>query len=88
MLRNKLTAIAVAVSIGLAPVAASAQRIGGPGTGFGGSGATGVHILGGCVISIMIAAVDKGNKYKKELTTDEALTCGLLYWFKEANKKR
>ncbi len=46
------------------------------------------HGLIGCVLSIMLAAADKGNKYKKELTTDEALTCGLLYWFKEVSKKR
>ncbi len=89
MLKNKLTAIAVAVSIGLAPVAASAQRVGPGPVPFGGSGAAGgVYGLAGCVLSLMIAAIDKGNKYKKELTTDEALTCGLLYWIKEANKKR
>jgi hypothetical protein len=35
----------------------------------------------------MIAATDKGNRYKKELTTDEAITCGLLYWLKEANRR-
>jgi hypothetical protein len=88
MLKNKLTAIAVAVSIGLAPVAASAQRAPVP-VPVGGSGAAGgVYGLVGCVLAIMIAATDKGNKYKKELTTDEALTCGLLYWIKEANKKR
>ncbi len=90
MLKNKLTAIAVAVSIGLAPIVASAQPapapvpvpVSGPaGVGY-------VYGLVGCVVSIMIAATDKGRKYKKELTTDEALTCGLLYWAKEANKKR
>jgi hypothetical protein len=87
MLKNKLTAIAVAVSIGLAPVAASAQRAPVP-VPAGSVGAGHVYGLVGCVISIMIAATDKGNKYKKELTTDEALTCGLLYWVREANKRR
>ncbi|MBX3514565.1 MAG: hypothetical protein KF826_12015 [Xanthobacteraceae bacterium] len=88
MLKNKLTAIAVAVSIGLAPVAASAQRAPVPVPVGGSAGAGHVYGLVGCVLSIMIAATDKGRKYKKELTTDEALTCGLLYWVKEANKKR
>lgn len=88
MLKNKLTAIAVAVSIGLAPIAASAQvRVPVP-VPVGGSGAGHVYGLVGCVLSLMIAATDKGRKYKKELTTDEALTCGLLYWIKEANKRR
>jgi hypothetical protein len=86
MLKNKLTAIAVAVSIGLAPIAASAQRAPGPVPGT--SSGAGAYGLVGCVIAIMIAAVDKGNKYKKELTTDEALTCGLLYWVKETNRRR
>lgn len=86
MTKLKVVAIALAAAIALAPATASAQRARGFGSGIGGSGGVGVQILGGCVISIMIAAVDKGNKYKKELTTDEAATCGLLYWLREANK--
>lgn len=88
MLKNKLAAIAVAVAIGLAPVAASAQRAPVPVPVGGSAGAGHVYGLVGCVLSIMIAATDKGNKYKKELTTEEALTCGLLYWINEASKRR
>ena len=88
MKKSKLTALALALALGFAPLGASAQRGPGPTPGFGGSGAAGVHVIGGCVISIMIAATDKGNKYKKELTTEEALTCGLLYWINEATKNR
>lgn len=87
MKTSKLTAAVMAVAIGLAPVAASAQRIPVP-VPAGSSSAGAAHGLIGCVLSIMLAAADKGNKYKKELTTDEALTCGLLYWFKEVSKKR
>jgi hypothetical protein len=87
MSKSKLLAVAVAASIGLAPVAASAQRL--PPVPVGGSSAAG-HVYGlvGCVASIMLAAVDKGNKYKKELTTDEAITCGLAYWFHETTRRR
>jgi hypothetical protein len=91
MLKTKLVAVAVAAAVAFAPVSATAQFRGAPGGGglFGGSSsANGVFALVGCIASIMIAATDKGNKYKKELTTEEALTCGLLYWLKEANRKR
>ncbi len=89
MLKTKLTAAAVAAAIALAPLGVTAQQAPlVPVPAAGGSSAAGVYGLAGCVLSIMIAAVDKGNKYKKELTTDEAITCGLLYWVREANKKR
>jgi len=88
MLKNKLIALAVVGAVAFAPVSATAQFRAPGGGVFGGSSTTnGAFALSGCVISIMIAAVDKGNKYKKELTTDEAATCGLLYWLREANKK-
>lgn len=88
MKTSKLTAAVLAVAIGLAPVAASAQRIPVPVPVGSSSSAGAAYGLIGCVLSIMLAATDKGNKYKKELTTDEALTCGLLYWFKEVSKNR
>jgi hypothetical protein len=86
MLKNKITAVVVAAAIGLAPIAASAQ--GAPPPPAVGTNSAGAFGLAGCVVAIMIAAIDKGNKYKKELTTDEALTCGVLYWVKEANRRR
>jgi hypothetical protein len=88
MFRNKLTAAVLAAAIGFAPVAASAQGAPVPATVVGTSTSGSAAFVGGCVISIMIAAVDKGKRYKKELTTDEAITCGLAYWLKEATKKR
>ena len=89
MLKSKIVPVAIAAAIAFAPLSATAQfRAPGGGVFGGSSTGNGALILGGCVISIMIAAVDKGNKYKKELTTDEAITCGLLYWVREANKKR
>lgn len=88
MLKSKFTAVALALALGFAPIGASAQRPGPVPIPVGGSGAGHVYGLVGCVLSIMLAATDKGNKYKKELTTDEALTCGLLYWLKEANRSR
>ena len=87
MKKSKLTAVALALALGFAPMGANAQRVPVP-VPVGGSGAGHVYGLVGCVLSLMIAATDKGNKYKKELTTDEALTCGLLYWFKETNRNR
>lgn len=89
MFKKKLTAAVVAASIAFASTAAHAIIVVPPKpvpvTGGASSGAFG---LVGCVLSIMLAAADKGNKYKKELTTEEAATCGLLYWINEANKRR
>lgn len=88
MNKSKLAAVAVAAAIAFSPISASAQRVPVPVPVAGGSsGAGAVYALGGCVIAIMIAAVDKGRKYKKELTNEEALTCGLLYWIREANRR-
>jgi hypothetical protein len=87
MLKSKITTVALAIALGFAPMGANAQRVPVP-VPVGGSSAGHVYGIAGCVISLMIAATDKGNKYKKELTTDEALTCGLLYWVKEANRNR
>ncbi|MBY0532987.1 MAG: hypothetical protein K2P86_13545 [Xanthobacteraceae bacterium] len=87
MFKIKFVAVAVAAAVAFAPVSAVAQRVPGGGVFGGSSSASGVIGLAGCVLSIMIAATDKGNRYKKELTTDEAITCGLLYWLKEANRR-
>ncbi|MBK8007097.1 MAG: hypothetical protein IPK23_00515 [Rhizobiales bacterium] len=87
MLKSKLTAATLALALGFAPIGASAQRVPVPIPVGSSSGAGHVYGLAGCVLSIMIAATDKGNRYKKELTTEEALTCGLLYWLKEANRR-
>lgn len=91
MNKSKLIGAFVAATLALSSTA-NAAFIRLPGGGYvttgASAGASGVYALGGCVLAIMIAAVDKGNKYKKELTTDEAATCGLLYWIREANKRR
>lgn len=86
-MKSKLTAVALSLALGFAPLGANAQRVPVP-VPTGASGAGHVYGIASCVISLMIAATDKGNRYKKELTTDEALTCGLLYWIKESNRNR
>jgi len=40
-----------------------------------------VWALGGCVISIMISAADASVRQNRELTVQEAWSCGVLYWF-------
>lgn len=85
MARSKLLAFALATALAFAPAQSNAGIIVPPVVVQGSSG-TGIYGLVGCVLSLMLAATDKGNKYKQELTTEEALTCGLLYWIKEASK--
>lgn len=88
MFKKKLTAAVVAASIAFAATSAHAIIVVPPKPVPVGGASSGAFGLVGCVLSIMLAAADKGNKYKKELTTEEAATCGLLYWVNEANKRR
>ncbi len=88
MARSRLLAFALATALAFAPAQSNAGIIVVPPVVAQGSSGTGVFGLVGCVVSLMIAATDKGNKYKQELTTDEALTCGLLYWIREASRNR
>jgi hypothetical protein len=53
-----------------------------------GSGATGwVWGIFGCAGGIITAAMVKNWKRHKELTTQEAWTCGFLYWLNEGSGK-
>jgi hypothetical protein len=79
MLRSKIAAVTVAAAIAFSPFSANAQRVPVPVPAGSGSSA-GVYFMGGCVVSIMIAAVVAGQERNRELTTWEALTCGLLYY--------
>jgi hypothetical protein len=89
MARSKLLAFALATALALAPAQSNAGIIIiPPVVANGGASSAGAFSLAGCVLSLMIAAIDKGNKYKQELTTEEALTCGLLYWIREASRNR
>jgi len=88
MFKTKLLTAAVAASIAFAPVAEAAfipppvmvTPHAGP--------AAGAYALPICVISIILAAADKGQRWHRELTTEEAITCGLLYWVNAGNRPR
>lgn len=88
MTKMKLAAVVVAASLAFSSIA-NAAFVAPPAVATsGGASTAGAFGLVGCVASIMLAAVDKSNKYKKQLTTEEAASCGLLYWINEANKRR
>jgi hypothetical protein len=76
--------VAGTVAIGAAPAnaAAVACRIachtGGASTGY-------AYWVLACPAGIITAAMAKNWKHHKELTAPEAWTCGLQYWWNEAN---
>lgn len=87
MFKSKIAAVALATAIAFSPFSANAQRVPVPATG-GTSSAGGVYALAGCVISIMITAAIAGQEQKRELTTWEALTCGLLYYLDNSKRSK
>lgn len=87
MLKTKVMAAVVASSLCFASVA-NAAVINLPPVVPHAGGHSGAYALPICVISIMLAAADKGQRWHRELTTEEAATCGLLYWVNAGNRPR
>ncbi len=79
MFRSKIAAVAVAAAIALTPFSANAQRAG-PIVVVGGGSTAGISFFAGCAVSIIVTAMIAGHERNRELTTWEALTCGLLYY--------
>jgi hypothetical protein len=78
MIRSKLAVVAVAVTLAFSSINANAAIVATPAAA--GSAGVGTFGLVGCVAGIMLAAVNKGNMGKGQLTGQEAASCGLLYW--------
>jgi len=83
MKRSKFAAVALAIAIALSPVASFAGPAA-PVPGHTFSGATPWWMFV-CPSGIVTAAVVKSARRHKELTAQEAWTCGFLYWWNEAS---
>jgi hypothetical protein len=79
MRKSKLVAAALAVALAFSSVTSSvaAQVVTPPAPASSPGVVWGVF---GCATSIILAALVAGQRNKRELTTPEALTCGLLFW--------
>jgi hypothetical protein len=84
MKKSKLAAITLAAVVALSPIELFAQA------------APSGHVMGGistpwwifvCPGGIVTAAMAKNWKRHKELSSPEAWTCGLLYWWNEGTGK-
>ena len=88
MKKSQFTAVALAAAIALSPVASSASLqllvVSTPGQTFGGATPWWMFV---CPTGIVTAAVVKNAKRHKELNTQEAWTCGFLYWWNEGAGK-
>jgi len=81
MKKSKFAAVALAAGIALSPVASFAQEVAPvPGHVFRG---TTPWLMFVCPSGIVAAAVVKNARRNKQLTTQEAWTCGFLYWWNE-----
>lgn len=78
MFRSKLAAVVISTTLAFSSINANAAIVVTPAAA--GSPGVGTFGLVGCVASIMLAAVNKGNMGKGQLTGQEAASCGLLYW--------
>lgn len=84
MKKVKFLTLGLAAVIAFSPIGVIAQEVGvspAPGKVFS-HGATGwVWGIFGCSTGIIVAAVVANWRNKRQLTWNEAATCGLLYWF-------
>ncbi|MBX3519336.1 MAG: hypothetical protein KF835_04880 [Xanthobacteraceae bacterium] len=87
MAASKLVTLALAAAMTFSPVAARAGIVIVPPVVQPSSG-TAAFGLAGCVGSIILAAIDASRRFNRELTAEEAATCGLLYWINLANMQR
>ena len=82
---TKITAVALAAALAFSPTLASAQ-VAVPVVSSAHHSATPWWLFI-CPVSLVTAASVKNWKRNKQLTNEEAWTCGLLYWYNEATGK-
>lgn len=85
MRSSRLVAIAASVSLALSTVTANAGFPPPPPSTHGGFNATPFWIIFGCAGSVVLAALAKNASQHQPLTQQEAMTCGLAYWFNPQN---
>jgi hypothetical protein len=86
MKASRLVSLAASALLAFSTATASAgtARIP-PHTSSGHGTATAVWVIFGCAGSIIFAAWVKNIRQHRELTQQEAMTCGILYWFTPQN---
>jgi hypothetical protein len=84
MKSSRFIAMAASALLAVSTVTADAGRPAPPPT-HGHFNPTAVWIIFGCASSIIFTAYVKHLKQHRELTQQEAMTCGLAYWFNAQN---
>ncbi len=87
MARSKLLALTLATAIMFTPAPVRAGIVMPLVIPQGGSSSAVAFGLGGCFAGILLAVIDAGRRFNRELTAEEAATCGLLYWINVANRR-
>jgi hypothetical protein len=90
MKKSKLLPLGLAAVIAFSPVGVGAQEIGGPpaaGKVFAQGGGW-MWAIFGCSSGIVFAAIVANWRNNRQLTWNEAATCGLLYWFSMQNQRK
>jgi hypothetical protein len=82
---SRRIAVTAAALLALSTITAGAGPLAPPAHHHGHTNATAVWIIFGCAGSIIFAAWAKNVRLHRELTQQEAMTCGLGYWFNAQN---
>jgi hypothetical protein len=87
MKKSKILVAALAASLAFSSPIAYAGTVSPPGFTFG-TGSTGwVWAIFGCSSGIILAAMVANFQQNRQLTAQEAWTCGLLFWFNPPKPK-
>jgi hypothetical protein len=89
MKMKKLIAATLAASLAIGAVSTPAwavRTVPGPTFGAGNPGLA-LWPIFGCAGGIILAALAANYRDDRQLTTDEAWTCGLLFWFSQPKQK-
>jgi hypothetical protein len=85
MKASRLVSLTASALLAVSTVTAGAGTVRPMHTSSGHGTATGVWIIFGCAGSIILAAWVKNVRQHRELTQQEAMTCGLAYWLNAQN---
>ena len=85
MKSSRLVSLAASALLAFSTVTADAGAIAPPPTSHTGAGPTVVWVIFGCAGSIIFTAYVAHVRHKRELTQQEAMTCGFAYWANPKN---
>jgi hypothetical protein len=90
MARAKAIAVTVAAAIAFSSATATAGQMIPPGLHHSTSGSNPwvPWVIIGCATMIVMTAMVANTRDNRQLTSPEAISCGILYWFQQMSARR